>query len=186
MIQCVDFNWLMKNKPRSITAVLAIPFAMLTLMAGALVDTPAGTRAHKALLGGLRAPAYPPAALAVSNTNHRGKPLATWECISSWYGEPFDGQPTASGETYNMYASTAAHPTLPLGSVVRVVNLRTHRSTVVRINDRGPYVENRGLDVSYQVARQLGFEQRGLANVRLELLEVPPRPATAALVRTND
>jgi rare lipoprotein A len=104
------------------------------------------------------------------------KPLAVWECTSSWYGDDFDGQPTANGETYDMYAATAAHPTLPLGSIVRVVNPRNHRSQVVRINDRGPYVEGRELDVSYEVARRLGFDQHGVAKVRLELLEVPARP----------
>jgi rare lipoprotein A (peptidoglycan hydrolase) len=104
------------------------------------------------------------------------KPLAVWECTTSWYGEDFDGQPTATGEPYDMYATTAAHPTLPLGSIVRVVNPRNQRSKVVRINDRGPYIEGRELDVSYEVARRLGFEQRGLAKVRLELLEVPARP----------
>ncbi|HEX4077092.1 MAG TPA: septal ring lytic transglycosylase RlpA family protein [Candidatus Acidoferrales bacterium] len=105
------------------------------------------------------------------------KPLAVWECTTSWYGEDFDGLPTATGETYDMYGQTAAHPTLPLGSIVRVVNPRNHRSEVVRINDRGPYVEGRELDVSYQVARELGFDQRGTAKVRLELLKVPSRPA---------
>ena len=105
------------------------------------------------------------------------KPLAIWECTTSWYGEDFDGQQTANGETYDMYAETAAHPTLPLGSIVRVVNTKNHRSQVVRINDRGPYVEGRELDVSYAVAKQLGFDQRGTAKVRLELLEVPSRPA---------
>ena len=104
-------------------------------------------------------------------------PLAIWECMTSWYGEDFDGQPTADGETYDMYAPTAAHPTLPLGSIVRVVNPRNHRSEVVRINDRGPYIQGRELDVSYAVARRLGFEERGTAKVRLELLEVPSRPA---------
>jgi rare lipoprotein A len=113
-----------------------------------------------------------------SQTNSRGKsqPLAVWDCISSWYGEDFDGQPTATGETYDMYAATAAHPTLPLGSIVRVINTKNHRSEVVRINDRGPYVPGRELDVSYAVARTLGFDQHGLAKVRLELLEVPSRP----------
>jgi rare lipoprotein A (peptidoglycan hydrolase) len=105
------------------------------------------------------------------------KPLAVWDCISSWYGDDFDGQPTANGETYDMNGLTAAHPTLPLGSIVRVTNTRNHRSTVVRINDRGPYVEGRELDVSYEVARRLGFDQRGTAKVQLELLEVPSRHA---------
>ncbi|HYL67982.1 MAG TPA: septal ring lytic transglycosylase RlpA family protein [Candidatus Limnocylindria bacterium] len=129
----------------------------------------------------------PPAATLVAtspalkqnpNPSDQRKPLAVWECKTSWYGEDFDGQPTANGETYDMYAITAAHPTLPLGSVVRVVNTRNNRSQVVRINDRGPYVVGRELDVSYEVARRLGFDQSGLAKVRLELLEVPSRPAT--------
>jgi rare lipoprotein A (peptidoglycan hydrolase) len=106
------------------------------------------------------------------------KPLATWECTTSWYGGDFDGQQTANGETYDMYAETAAHPTLPLGSIVRVVNTKNHRSQIVRINDRGPYVEGRELDVSYAVAKNLGFSQRGTAKVRLELLEVPSRPVS--------
>jgi rare lipoprotein A (peptidoglycan hydrolase) len=121
-----------------------------------------------------------PAPLSTSNLNSNNgqhKPLATWECTTSWYGGDFDGQQTANGETYDMYAETAAHPTLPLGSIVRVVNTKNHRSQVVRINDRGPYVEGRELDVSYQVARQLGFDQHGVAKVRLELLEVPSRPS---------
>jgi rare lipoprotein A (peptidoglycan hydrolase) len=104
-------------------------------------------------------------------SNGQPKPLAVWDCISSWYGEDFD-------ETYDMYAATAANPTLPLGSIIRVVNPKNHRSEVVRINDRGPYVEGRELDVSYAVARDLGFENRGTARVRIELLEVPPRPAS--------
>lgn len=110
--------------------------------------------------------------------NAQPKPLAVWDCVSSWYGEDFDGLPTATGETYDMYAATAANPTLPLGSIIRVVNPKNHRSEVVRINDRGPYVEGRELDVSYAVARDLGFEERGTAKVRVELLKVPPRPAS--------
>ena len=103
------------------------------------------------------------------------KPGQTWECVSSWYGDDFDGQPTANGEIYDMYGDTAAHRTLPLGSIVRVVNLKTNLSAVVRINDRGPYVDGRQLDVSYGVAQQLGFDEEGLAQVRLEVIEVPQR-----------
>jgi len=113
-----------------------------------------------------------------SKPNGEQQPMAVWECMTSWYGEDFDGLPTATGETYDMYGQTAAHPTLPLGSIVRVVNPKNHRSEVVRINDRGPYIQGRELDVSYAVARKLGFDQRGLAKVRLELLEVPSRPAS--------
>jgi len=115
--------------------------------------------------------------LAKPNASLVPKPGKTWECVSSWYGEDFDGRPTANGETYDMYGTTAAHPTLPLGSIVRVINPKNNRSQIVRINDRGPYVEGRGIDVSYEVARRLGFDQRGVAKVRLELLEVPSRPA---------
>jgi rare lipoprotein A len=74
-----------------------------------------------------------------------------------------------------MLASTAAHLSLPFGSLVRLKNGKTGRSWMVRINDRGPYVEGREIDLSYQAARRLGIEDRGLARVRLELLEVPPR-----------
>jgi rare lipoprotein A (peptidoglycan hydrolase) len=127
-----------------------------------------------------RAASSPRTSLLHSKLNSSArKPLAVWECTSSWYGDDFDGQPTANGETYDMYAATAAHPTLPLGSIVRVVNTRNHRSQIVRINDRGPYIEGRELDVSYEVARRLGFDQHGLAKVRLELLEVPSRQRAA-------
>jgi Lytic transglycolase len=116
--------------------------------------------------------------LATPNPALGSKSLRSFVCLSSWYGGDFDGQLTADGEIYDMYGQTAAHPTLPLGSVVRVMNLRTRKSAIVRINDRGPYVAGRDLDVSYQVARELGFVQRGTARVRVELLKVPPSKAT--------
>jgi|GEM_PF-5702116 len=112
--------------------------------------------------------------LALPDPAVQPKPIRSFVCLSSWYGGQFDGQLTADGEIYDMYGQTAAHPTLPLGSVVRVVDLRTRRSAIVRINDRGPYVPGRDLDVSYEVARELGFARRGLAHVRVELLKVPP------------
>lgn len=101
------------------------------------------------------------------------KPIRVWEGLSSWYGEKFHGRLTANGEVYDMYALTAAHPTLQLGSLVRLVNPKTGQSRVVRINDRGPVIEGREIDVSYEVARSLGFEEQGLARLRIELLEVP-------------
>jgi len=102
-------------------------------------------------------------------------PLRVWKGTASWYGSRFHGRRTANGETYDMFAYTAAHPTLPFGSLVRVVNPRTGRSQLVRINDRGPFVDDREIDVSYGVARRLGITEKGLARVRIELLEVPPR-----------
>src|ERR1700722_12504427 len=86
---------------------------------------------------------------------------------ASWYGDYFEGRPTASGEPFNMYDMTAAHLTLPLGTLVRVTNLRNNRSVIVRINDRGPYVSGRIVDLSYNAARVLHFDQQGLQRVRL-------------------
>jgi rare lipoprotein A len=103
------------------------------------------------------------------------EPLSVWDGTASWYGPGFHGRQTANGEIYDMYEPTAAHLQLPLGSIVRLVNPETGQSRVVRINDRGPYVEGREIDVSYEVARSLGFEEQGLARVRIELLKVPTR-----------
>jgi peptidoglycan lytic transglycosylase len=100
-------------------------------------------------------------------------PIHSWTTVATWYGRHFAGHETANGDTFDMNAPTAAHPTLPLGSMIRVTNPRTGRSLVVTVNDRGPYVEGRGLDVSYQAARKLGILQQGLARVRIELLKVP-------------
>jgi rare lipoprotein A len=102
------------------------------------------------------------------------KPLKVWMGQASWYGPTFEGRTTASGELYDMTASTAAHISLPFGSVVRLINTRTGKSAVVRINDRGPFVEGRELDVSYQVAERLGMISRGVARLRMELLQLPP------------
>jgi len=92
---------------------------------------------------------------------------------ASWYGENFHGKPTASGELYDMYDMTAAHLTLPMGSFVRVTNLRNGRSVVVRVNDRGPIVPGRIIDVSYGAAQALQFRARGLQRVRLDLVNPP-------------
>src|SRR5208337_1976329 len=92
---------------------------------------------------------------------------------ASWYGENFHGKPTASGELYDMYDMTAAHLTLPMGSFVRVTNLRNGRSVVVRVNDRGPIVPGRIIDLSYGAAQALQFRARGLQRVRLDLVNPP-------------
>jgi rare lipoprotein A (peptidoglycan hydrolase) len=145
---------------------------------GMLILTPSANPTAFGKGGSPSPSASAPLPITQTTSKTQQKPLATWECTTSWYGGDFDGQQTANGETYDMYAQTAAHPTLPLGSIVRVVNTKNHRSQIVRINDRGPYVEGRELDVSYAVAKNLGFSQRGTAKVRLELLEVPSRPAS--------
>ncbi len=91
--------------------------------------------------------------------------------MASWYGKDFHGRTTANGERYNMYSMTAAHKLLPLGTKVRVTHLRTGRSIVVRINDRGPFVGNRIIDLSYAGAKELGIVGPGTAEVRVEALE---------------
>ena len=111
----------------------------------------------------------------IAYSSEPAKPLRVWEGVASWYGPRFDGRRTASGQNFDMRAATAAHPTLPFGSLVRVICPKTGRSQLVRINDRGPFVEDREIDVSYAVARRLGIERRGVARVRIELLEVPQR-----------
>lgn len=93
------------------------------------------------------------------------------EGLASWYGRRFHGKKTASGELYDMYAMTAAHPTLPIPSYARVTALDSGRSVVVRINDRGPFHKNRLVDVSYTAAHKLGLVARGSARVRVESLD---------------
>jgi peptidoglycan lytic transglycosylase len=89
---------------------------------------------------------------------------------ASWYGKFFQGKETASGEDYNMNSMTCAHRSLPLGSMVKVTNLRNHKSVILRVNDRGPVPRSRIIDLSYAAARFLGFAKRGTAPVRVDLL----------------
>ena len=98
---------------------------------------------------------------------------------ASWYGKPFHGKTTASGEPYNMFEFTAAHRNLPLGTWVRVTNVRNGKWLVVRVNDRGPYYGKRIIDLSYGVAQLLGFRDRGVARVRLDIVEEPDTFAMA-------
>jgi peptidoglycan lytic transglycosylase len=109
------------------------------------------------------------------------------EGIASWYGHPFHGRRTSSGEVYNMYALTAAHRTLPFGTRVRVHNLQSGLDVIVRINDRGPFVEGRIIDLSYAAAQAIHMS--GIARVRLEILgygatqsSVPPPGSYAVQV----
>src|SRR5271169_718569 len=103
------------------------------------------------------------------------KPLKTWVGNASWYGPNFDGKKTADGERFDSESLTAAHPVLPFGSVVRIVNPRNGKFEVVRINDRGPYQEGREIDVSCRVARQIGLIHSGVTQVRLELMQLPQK-----------
>jgi rare lipoprotein A len=90
--------------------------------------------------------------------------------IASWYGKKFHGRRTSSGEPYDMYAMTAAHTSLPLPSYVRVTNLENGRSVVVRVNDRGPFADNRIIDLSYAAAHRIGMVEQGTARVEVEAI----------------
>jgi rare lipoprotein A len=106
--------------------------------------------------------------------------------VASWYGRRFHGRKTASGEPYDMYAMTAAHPTLPIPSYVRVRHLGNNRSVVVRINDRGPFHSSRIIDLSYAAAYKLGFIQAGSAQVEIEsILPAQSEGASAVYVQVG-
>lgn len=104
--------------------------------------------------------------------------------IASWYGTKFAGHLTSSGEPYDMYAMTAAHRTLPIPSYLRVTNLRNGKSVVVRVNDRGPFLPNRIIDLSYAAAVKLGIEAEGTGLVQLDAI-TPGRPAPRTAVATT-
>lgn len=145
------------------------------------------------------APASEPAATAASGTVKIGRPYevaGVWYYpkadpgydetgIASWYGAPFHGRLTANGERYDMNALSAAHKTLPLPSLVRVTNLQNGRSLKIRVNDRGPFVHGRIIDVSRRAAQLLGFQRAGTARVRVEAAgQLVAKAATSEEERT--
>lgn len=105
-------------------------------------------------------------------------PILTETGMASWYGAPYHNRRSSNGEIYNMNAMTAAHRTLPLGSVVRVTNVKTGQAALLKITDRGPFVDGRIIDVSYAAAKALDIWQPGVARVKLEVLLTPVAIAT--------
>ena len=91
--------------------------------------------------------------------------------FASFYADAFDGKMTANGEIYNMYELTAAHKTYPFNTMIRVVNLANNKTVIIRINDRGPFIEGRIIDLSLGAATQLGMDKTGVQEVRLEIIE---------------
>lgn len=155
---------------------LRFPIVAATLVAMAFfVPT---TRTGKAV------PAAPAPATAAAPAVHRQHWFQFGR--ASWYGHALQGMPTATGEAYDMNAMTCAHRTLPLGSLVRVTNLRNHRSLVLRVNDRGPMLETRVIDLSYAAAKRLGFSARGTARVRLDLIDPRPTHTEVAMLTRPD
>ena len=113
--------------------------------------------------------------------------------VASWYGPTFHGRPTANGERFDMNELTAAHPTLPMPSRVRVTNLENGRALVLRVNDRGPFVDGRIIDLSRRGAQLLGFHRQGVARVRVQYLGLDdltpgkkPSPAKPSIVMASD
>lgn len=125
------------------TALLALFLVFITVGCGSGLTPPVQTDLH-------------------GSTVHHGK--------ASWYGKAFHGRTTASGERYDMHAPTAAHKSLPFGTRVRVTNLDNGKHTVVRINDRGPFVKGRIIDLSYGAAKKIEMLQAGVVRVKLEIL----------------
>jgi rare lipoprotein A len=183
-------------------------FAFL-LLAGCAVPPNAGTQANQpaplstanAQTGLSNAAPLAFGASAASDATAASKPLANAEPLSddtpdatgfnqvgraSWYGRFFHHRKTANGERYDMHAMTAAHRTLPLGSYVRVTNPSTDRSVIVRINDRGPYVHGRIIDLSMAAAHALGMEHAGTASVKIEgLSQQQAKAEQADMVASN-
>lgn len=152
----------------------------LCLLAAAMLggcthkQTPVQVPSPPAISGQKPAPPAEPANRAGDKTGGvAGKPIFEQTGLASWYGAPYHNRRGSNGEVYDMNAMTAAHLTLPLGSIVRVTNVKTGHSAVVRITDRGPFVEGRILDLSLAAARALDVYLPGTAKVRMQVLEAP-------------
>ena len=164
------------NAKKSLRIWLAAGVSSVLLVAGVLAVSPRTVQADARL--SLPAVMAPPVVPVVSTTPATLTPQIPAESstthalhgVASWYGGVFNGRKTASGERYDMYAMTACHPTLPFGTVVRVVNRKNRRSVVVRITDRGYLYSGRILDLSYGAAQKLEMIKPGLTEVDMEVL----------------
>lgn len=159
--------WLMAGSSSIALALVVVMISTRTVHADARLSLPVALTVTA--VPPVAAPA-PQALTAQQTAVQRGDRLRG---IASWYGGVFNGRKTASGERYNMYALTACHPTLPFGSVVRVVNTSNDRSVIVRINDRGDLLHaDRIIDLSYGAAQQLAMAKDGLAKVDLQVISL--------------
>jgi rare lipoprotein A len=142
------------------------------------ISTPASQASSANAEPAARTTVTPPSETAPSEEDAfripaNAKPISVETGLASWYGGPYNRRRGSNGEVYNMHAMTAAHRTLPLGSIVRVTNLKTGRSALVRITDRGPFVEGRVLDLSLAAAKKVDVWQAGVAMVRIEVMRAP-------------
>jgi rare lipoprotein A len=146
---------------------------------------PVGARAAAAAVGCLLVATGCASSGAHSTAARRHGRLEAQEGLASWYGPGFNGRRTASGEIYDMHDVTAAHRTLPLGTLIEVRNLENGRSAVVRVNDRGPWVRGRIVDLSLGAARLLDLEHAGIARVRLTVVGGAPAAPPAYWVQVG-
>src|SRR3982751_587779 len=147
------------------------------LATGAMAGSPSTTLPTKAETGKTEKPTINEPQQKTRKRASRSSQVGT----ASWYGKQFHGRETASGERYDMYQLTAAHRTLPLGTWVKVTNLRNGRWVLVRINDRGPVPTDRIIDLSYTAAQMLDMKAYGLARVRVDLVDTASKVDTVAL-----
>jgi rare lipoprotein A len=159
--------WLLAGASSVVLIACVVGISTRTVLADAMLS-----RSSSAALHAAPAASATPATLAPQKAEETATTAHKLKGIASWYGSVFNGRHTASGERFNMYAMTACHPTLPFGSVVRVVNLENHRSVVVRITDHGELLGGRVIDLSYAAAKELSMAKGGLASVKLEILSL--------------
>jgi rare lipoprotein A len=148
--------WLLVGLSCAALAGMVLTLPMRTVQADALLPRPAATAP----------PVAPPSSLAPPAAHRK-----VLRGFASWYGGVFNGRKTASGETFDMNAMTACHPTLPFGTKVRVENTRNHKSVIVRITDRGILYGRRVIDLSYAAAAKIGMTEAGVAPVTIEVLQ---------------
>jgi len=168
--------------PPAAIVVLAFSFFLLTGCGGHKSATVPVPPPPPIAAAEVPAPPEPPSAKAAPPTEEipeaitvppDTKPISVETGLASWYGAPYHNRRGSNGEVYNMNAMTAAHRTLPLGSIVRVTNLKTGHSALVRITDRGPFVPGRILDLSQAAAKKIDVWLPGIAQVRVEVLQTP-------------
>ena len=158
--------WLLVGVSTVALAVAILTFFPRTVLANALLS--------KNVTGtSMTAPvALPTPVMTEAAKAERRMPANLLHGMASWYGSVFNGRQTASGETFNMYAMTACHPTLPFGTKVRVENTQNHKAVVVRITDRGLLYDGRVLDLSYAAAEKLDMLKPGVAKVNIQILSL--------------
>jgi rare lipoprotein A len=168
--------WLLVALSCFALAVVVLTFFPGTVQANAFLSRPVVTASPESPAVAPTPIVTAPKAVIAPRKTAAKIPARMLRGLASWYGSVFNGRKTASGETFDMYAMTACHPTLPFGTRVRVIDLVNHKSVVVRITDRGDLLNKRIIDLSYAAAQKLEMTKKGLARVKLEIISLGPSP----------